>query len=367
MSRQGDYVVEPKLDGDRLLLHFRRESAGTSGGGNGASVNGANGGSVTGSSSGVRGARVEWWSRNRKNYTSTYQDSMGPVLERAIPKSVTDCLVDGEMTAVDLATGRFLPFGEKRPTHGNAGNGNGNNGKKGMGRSAGSGGNGGTQGAGENTEGEHEACGSRDVFVAFDLLWLNGRCLAGEPLHERRRLLRETFHFEDHHFELIPQQVVGKDADKGTQRVRGGGRVWTRGGLWCSGDGVVRVLVSGCRSPASSHLSSPCRLFLASRDASECPSIPLLLPRGSRDARARLPTRAYAAPPLSLYHTTPSLRSSISWPTSFPAVHELDSTSTTHAPPSLNFLYCSSFCLNSVVWPRQLPVNICRLNRSCVS
>jgi hypothetical protein len=157
---------------------------------------------------------------------SMYRDSMGPVLERAIPKSVTDCVVDGEMMAVDLATGRFLAFGEKRPSHGHCGNGNGKggNGRKGMGRSAGCGGNGGwsgAPGAGEGTEGEHAPYGSRDVFVAFDLLWLNGRCLAGEPLHERRRLLRENFHFEDHHFELVSQTIIPKDIDKGTQRVSG--------------------------------------------------------------------------------------------------------------------------------------------------
>jgi hypothetical protein len=238
MSRQGDYVVEPKLDGDRLMLHFRR------GGANGSQANGTvNGshGTVNGSHGTVNGShgtangshggvgvpcvRVEWWSRNRKNYTSTYRDSMGPVLDRAIPKSVTSCLVDGEMMAVDLATGRFLPFGEKQPSH-NGNGGKGSSGVRGMGRSAGSGGNGGRDGAeiagwdGEGGVDEAEPCGARDVFVAFDLLWLNGQCLAGEPLRRRRELLRDTFAFEDHHFELIPQKSIPKDTEKGTQRVR---------------------------------------------------------------------------------------------------------------------------------------------------
>lgn len=221
MSRQGDYVVEPKLDGDRLLLHFQRNGAG------GGSANGSvNGGSVNGSNGagGVPGARVEWWSRNRKNYTSTYRDSMGPVLQRAVPLSVTDCLVDGEMMAVDLETGRFLPFGEKQPSHGGNG-GKAGGGIRGMGRSAGSG-NGGrseAEGAGRDGDGsdsEPEPSGGRDVFVAFDLLWLNGRCLAGEPLRRRRELLRDSFTFKDHHFELIPQQIIPKDTEKGTLRVR---------------------------------------------------------------------------------------------------------------------------------------------------
>ncbi|KAJ1677635.1 ATP-dependent DNA ligase Cdc17, partial [Spiromyces aspiralis] len=42
----------------------------------------------------------------------------------------------------------------------------------------------------------------RVCLFAFDLLYLNGRCLLREPLEERRRLLGESFEVKDGHFQL---------------------------------------------------------------------------------------------------------------------------------------------------------------------
>jgi len=167
MSRQGDYAVQYKLDGERVMLHFKRD--------------GGADGSVP---------KVEWWTRNRKNATKGFGESMRSSLEECVPQSVSECIVDGEMMSVDLATGRFLAFGERLP--------------------------GTTRNGGEGAE---EGCGSRHVYVAFDLVFLNGRCLTGLELRERRALLASSFSFRDHAFELLPQTVIDKSCADGTRRV----------------------------------------------------------------------------------------------------------------------------------------------------
>jgi hypothetical protein len=60
MYKKGDYVAEYKLDGERVVLHFRR--------GDGA------GGS----------ARAEWWTRNCHNFTHQYGEALAPVLAECL-------------------------------------------------------------------------------------------------------------------------------------------------------------------------------------------------------------------------------------------------------------------------------------------
>ena len=124
MRRKGPYVAQYKLDGDRVMLHFDRhpaESGARGGGGGGAyedsddEYGGGGGGGDKGDPHGLLGgARVEWWTRNTKNFTSGYGEPFAPILQEVLPPSLTSCVLDGEMMVYDPDTGDYAPFGENR-------------------------------------------------------------------------------------------------------------------------------------------------------------------------------------------------------------------------------------------------------------
>lgn len=145
----GAFVVEPKLDGERVQVHWRR----------GASVD---------------SSLSRCFSRNGEDTTARFPDLLSGVAAAA-RGHVREAVLDGEAVAWDAAQGRVLPFAKLVSRRRKA------------------------------TDAGDEAAGERDgdanaapaVMYAFDLLSLNGRSVVSLPLRERRALLADAFAFED--------------------------------------------------------------------------------------------------------------------------------------------------------------------------
>lgn len=80
------FVMEPKLDGERITCHVKRSDP-------------------TGETNGV-----QFISRNGINYTELYGPSMSPIVLKQV-KSGVDCILDGEMMVWDNADYRLREFG----------------------------------------------------------------------------------------------------------------------------------------------------------------------------------------------------------------------------------------------------------------
>ena len=155
MSKHGEYVAEDKLDGERLMLHFRRGDP-------------ARGGEE------AKDCAV-WFTRNCKNFSSNYGEAMEPVLRRCLGPTVRECILDGEMMVWNLESGRFSDFGENR-------------------------------GLGDHKKRMDK--GQQPCYVVFDCLWLNGQCIDKRPLWERRAMLEPHVRWEDHSMEISKQTVI---------------------------------------------------------------------------------------------------------------------------------------------------------------
>lgn len=153
MYKKGDYVAEYKLDGERVVLHFRR--------GDGA------GGS----------ARAEWWTRNCHNFTHQYGEALAPVLAECLSPELRECILDGEMMVWNQATGDYAPFGENRSLAG-------------------------------DYKRDLQRDGYQPCYIVFDVVWLNGKGLASLPMRERRELLRPYVRWKAHSMQLSEQVVV---------------------------------------------------------------------------------------------------------------------------------------------------------------
>lgn len=88
--RLGDkgFYVEDKLDGERVMLHLERKPG--------------------------EEPKLQFWTRNRKDFTKNYAAAMAGVVSRAVLPSVRSCILDGEMMAWDAQLGRHLEFGQFR-------------------------------------------------------------------------------------------------------------------------------------------------------------------------------------------------------------------------------------------------------------
>lgn len=135
-----EFLLEPKLDGERCQLHFLRVD------------------STTG--------KFKYWSRRGTDYTFLYgqdrtEGSLTPKIESdgGIAKHVHSAVIDGEMVVFDPALGKILPFGTLKTSAGAAFD---------HGR----------------TETIPHVC-----LLAFDLVYLNGVSLLQRSLKERIELL----------------------------------------------------------------------------------------------------------------------------------------------------------------------------------
>ncbi|ODN88085.1 hypothetical protein L198_06844 [Cryptococcus wingfieldii CBS 7118] len=164
-----EFIMEEKLDGERIQLHMR---------GNGA----------------------QWFycSRKAKDYTYLYgahpgQGSMTKYISDIFQDQVRNVILDGEMMVWDPMLGKYLAFGTLK-----------------------------TAASMNNTDPNEP----RPCFKVFDILYLNDNCLIDKRLSERKRLLRGGRIFKDiekytGRFELVEEKVgkTGKDITSYLERI----------------------------------------------------------------------------------------------------------------------------------------------------
>lgn len=146
----GTAIIEPKLDGERMQLHYD-------------------------------GTMYRYWSRRGTEYTYLYgrtlsEGSLTPhIANQVFDESVQNAILDGEMLAYDPISKDFLPFGTL----------------KGVADSSG-------------TEGTfNKLHDPRPCFVVFDLVYLNGECLLSKPLRERKEMLHSSVMPIEGHLHVI--------------------------------------------------------------------------------------------------------------------------------------------------------------------
>jgi len=147
LEKMGEVAVEPKYDGTRLQLHFKR---------------------------GKEGEAVRIFTRNLENVTTMFPDLVEALKKEIKAESV---ILDSEGVGVDPKTGKYLPFQvtmRRKRKH-------------------------------EISKTAEEI--PLKAFV-FDILYLNDQSLIDRPLSERRRLLEETLPQKPNAIVLSPQIVT---------------------------------------------------------------------------------------------------------------------------------------------------------------
>ncbi|KAK4686832.1 DNA ligase 4, partial [Tremellales sp. Uapishka_1] len=129
----GEFIMEEKLDGERMQLH-------------------------------MRGSGAEWFycSRKAKDYTYLYGahpglGSLTQFIGGAFKEDVRNVILDGEMLVWDPILEKYLAFGTLKSA------------------------------AGDKVK---DGSGERPCFKIFDILYLNDKCLTHMRLSERKRLLK---------------------------------------------------------------------------------------------------------------------------------------------------------------------------------
>lgn len=153
IKKMGEVDVEPKYDGVRTQIHYRRSEN--------------------------RGQRMDWvqsFSRNLENTTQMY-----PELDH-IAKQIhgDDVILDSEAIGYDIKTGKLIPFQETM-----------------------------------TRKRKHEIANVSSAiplrFFVFDILYKNGKDLMGEPLSKRRAILEETIKSGD--ILMVSPHIVTSEVD----------------------------------------------------------------------------------------------------------------------------------------------------------
>lgn len=166
---EGTFVIEEKLDGDRMVLHMQKPDI-------------PDGPSATASD--LLKAQFRFFLRRRKDYSKLYGEtvhigSLTKYLTEAFAPNVSSIILDGEMVAWDFERGVILPFGTLKSSA--------------------------IQESVRqfNTTDAYEAQGSWPLFVVFDILHYNGTDLTGLPLFWRKNLLKKLLRPVPHRFEVL--------------------------------------------------------------------------------------------------------------------------------------------------------------------
>lgn len=204
-------LVEPKYDGERILLHFDANPQ-------------AAGGSP----------RIMYWSRNAKNSSHHYAPKFDPIIKSCVTwegvmssmpntghyLTVKNCVLDGELLLYDKEKRRFVDFGHNRTfARERGGFSGGIEEPSGLLQSAGvikrdtlAGGSGGEDyaapffngGAIQNFD-PNRYCFQYQVF---DVVFLNGECLCSVPLDKRKETLRRIVREKKDEMQLVPYAYV---------------------------------------------------------------------------------------------------------------------------------------------------------------
>ncbi|SCW01481.1 LAFE_0E00584g1_1 [Lachancea fermentati] len=146
-----DFLVEEKMDGERIQLHYLNY-----------------------------GAQLKFFSRRGTDYTHLYGDSVGNgIISKFLKLSpdVKECVIDGEMVTFDKEKMVILPFGIVKSSA--------------------------VDELISNQIGTEQS-GYRPLFMAFDLVFLNGSSLSKLPLHIRKEYLAKILTPSSQVVEIIP-------------------------------------------------------------------------------------------------------------------------------------------------------------------
>lgn len=172
---KNSFIVEEKLDGDRMLVHMVNESYPHS----------------------YENLQFKTFSRRRRDYTLLYgQSNHFGTLSRYLTNAfgnanlmVKNCILDGEMLAWDCDTETILPFGILRAPN--------------------------IQESVKQftTEDPFKAQGSQPLFIMFDILHLNDRDLTQLPLFYRKSILKKIINPIPHRFEVLHYDLASTPND----------------------------------------------------------------------------------------------------------------------------------------------------------
>ncbi|CAL9738414.1 DNA ligase 4 [Monosporozyma servazzii] len=144
-QRQKMFLIEEKMDGERLQIHYSNH-----------------------------GESIKYYSRRGTDYTYLYGSNLneGPISPfLSLDPKVRDCILDGEMISFDMETNTVLPFGIVKSVakHSNDVS---------------------TYSTlSEDVTAETESF--HPLFMAFDVLFLNGKALIKYPLWQRKNYLNQ--------------------------------------------------------------------------------------------------------------------------------------------------------------------------------
>ena len=146
-----EFWIETKWDGERIQMHYED-------------------------------GKFFWWSRNIYDYSSTYgteklNGSLTPyiILLDHGNDPMRSCVLDGEMLAYNVEKSTFEPFGSLKSASRN------------------------------------DVVHLHPCFIAFDIVYYNGRSLKSTPLRERFNLIQKVF--VPNEYMLIQEHTVGKYKD----------------------------------------------------------------------------------------------------------------------------------------------------------
>lgn len=174
-SFKGHFIIEEKLDGDRMILHMQNKSHLHS---NYDLVN------------------YKFFSRKRKDYTYLYgmNNHFGSLTSKLggafnTDKIIKNCILDGEMLAFDEKSGEILPFGILKLSA--------------------------IQESVKQFKIDNPFAtqGSHPIFIIFDILMINDADLTQLPLYYRKHLLLSIINPVPHFFEPINYQLASHSND----------------------------------------------------------------------------------------------------------------------------------------------------------
>eukprot|EP00300_Choanocystis_sp_HF-7_P017090 c19630_g1_i3.p1 GENE.c19630_g1_i3~~c19630_g1_i3.p1 ORF type:complete len:615 (+),score=123.30 c19630_g1_i3:51-1847(+) len=146
---QIEFILEPKMDGERLQIHYD---------------------AVT--------KAYSLFSRNAKDYTDKYGTRLSRIFMTYLHSSVQNIILDGELLTYDKETKQYLKFGHAKTI------------------------------AALDEDDPRSFC-----YVAFDILYLNGENLMSKPLAHRRQILETVVISEPTLFQVVSWQYGKTDVD----------------------------------------------------------------------------------------------------------------------------------------------------------